>query len=108
MISAPPRSPEISPRALRIIDLPAPVSPVRMLSPALSSRTTSSMIAKFLIRSSRSMKHSRLALPPLELFPQNLVVAARRQLDQRHRQTVVARFHLIAVVEAQPRLAVGN
>ena len=53
-----PRSPAIKPRAFRIIDLPAPVSPVIMFSPDWRSRPTSSITAKFLMRSSRSIRPS--------------------------------------------------
>src|SRR5574341_150247 len=106
MISAPPRSPETSPSAPRMIDLPAPVSPVMMFSPGPSSRTTSSITAKFLMRSSRSIGSS-LSLAPLELFAQDFVVTARRQFDQRNRQTVVACFDFVAVIQAHALLAVG-
>ena len=46
--------------AFMIIDLPAPVSPLRMESPSVKVILKSSMIAKFLIPSSQSMlfKHS--------------------------------------------------
>ena len=61
-----------------MIDLPAPVSPVIIFSPGPSSSATSSITAKFLIR--KLTQHIplplELTLPPLELFAQDLVVAA--------------------------------
>src|SRR5918997_6526987 len=105
MMSELPRSPEISPRALRIIDLPAPVSPVMMLSPWPSCRTTSSMTAKFLIRSSRNM--TRLTFPPFQFLAQDFIIAAARQLYQRYRETVVPCLDFVAVLEPNTLLSVG-
>src|SRR5438132_4168473 len=107
MMSEAPRSPQIKPSALRTIDLPAPVSPVRTLSPGPSSSATSSITAKFLIRSSRSIQ-AGLTFSPLQFVAQDFIIAARRQLDQRDRQTKIPRLHLIAVVQAHARLPVGN
>src|SRR5918992_94930 len=106
MMSELPRSPEISPKAPRIIDLPAPVSPVMMLRPWPSCRTTSSMMAKFLIRSSRNM--SRLTFPPLQFLTQNFIITAARQLYQRYRQAIVARLDFVAVIEPNTLLPVGT
>src|SRR5687767_9618881 len=53
--SAVPRSPRRRPSAPTMMDLPAPVSPVRTLKPGPSGRVSDSMIAKFLMRSSVSM-----------------------------------------------------
>src|ERR671910_3781500 len=105
IISELPRSPEISPKALSIIDLPAPVSPVMMLSPWPSCRTTWSIMAKFLIRSSRNI--TRLTFPPFQFLAQNLIITAARELYQRYRQPIIARLDFVAVLEPNTLLAVG-
>src|SRR5437870_8430494 len=49
-----------------------------------------------------------LTFSPLQFVAQDFVIAARRQLDQRDRQTKIPRLHPIAVVQAHARLPVGN
>ena len=53
VLALPPQSKEI---ALIIIDLPVPVSPVKILSPSVKEIFISSTIAKFLIYNSDNIK----------------------------------------------------
>src|SRR5262245_50279632 len=115
MISEPPRSPAIKPKALRMIDFPAPVSPVIIFNPGPKSSVTSSITAKFFMCSSRNIVKrlgsnvgalALLPFAPFELFAQDLVVTARRQLDQRHGHAVIARLDFVAVVQPHALLSV--
>src|SRR6185312_9266078 len=89
IISGPPRPPASSCRASTSIDLPAPVSPVSTVSPARSSSSMASMMAKS--RTAKRMSIGRgsggsalgAAAPPVELGAQQAVIVVTGRVQQR-------------------------
>src|SRR5437899_506746 len=116
------RAPRTNKIASMSIDFPAPVSPVRTLSPGRNSTATLSMTAKFRMRSSRSIENDArslaaaaqvvsggrrpLALPPLQLGPEDREELLLRETHEANPRGGLHHPHGVVLPEAYPDLAV--
>src|SRR2546426_504686 len=114
------RAPRTNKIASMSIDFPAPVSPVRTLSPGRNSTATLSMTAKFRMRSSRSIENDARSLaaaaqvvsggrrpsapPPLQLGPEDREELLLRETHEANPRGGLHHLHGVVLPEAYPDL----